>query len=214
MHCHGRVEPARHRGVVQKTVAAHEVRAGVMTRGARRTEDAALASGEQRSGARCRICGGSRRDPRAADHGCFIVHRIKAKPRDEIDGLDVTAQRAHGPCRWKRLLVLVRGVERKPLLPGRLDEAKVPSRVHAAEHFTAVDGRGTELMTSSNEFLAHPSRSRGRLEARPALAAEELICRRVQLVLGGKERDHMRPPGSRPSDATRHVSLRQVRPAG
>ena len=131
----------RHRGVVQKAVAAHEVGAGMMTGRAAAAEHATLATlphGQQGGRAGGGIGTGLGCRPGARSQRRAIVHGIQAQPGNEVDGLNIAAQGPHRPDRGKGLALVIAGFQCQPVAPGVLQKREVARRMHLGQHGPAV----------------------------------------------------------------------------
>ena len=114
-----------HRCVVQKAVAAHEIRAGMVTRWPGAAKRRGRACGNAHGGTGCCVCTGFGGFPSALGQGRSVVHRVEAQLGNEVGGLHITAQCAHGPDRWEWLRGGVDRVQRHPLRPGGCQKVEV-----------------------------------------------------------------------------------------
>ena len=179
-----------HRRVVEKTVAAHEVRAGMVTRWAGGTEHGPFACGQATRGAQGGIRAGLGRRPGSGRQGRSVVHRIQTESRNEVVRLQVAAQRAHRPDRRKRLTRGVVRIQRHPVGPGPLQEGQVARAVNQRQHTAAVGLGRAQRMAARQQLRSNEICARGGFEARHTLATEELERGRMQHVPVGKVGDH------------------------
>ena len=192
----------RHGRVVDEAVAAHEIGAGMVPGRARQAEHAARALRQQRRGAGSSIGTGLGRQPGAGTERAAVVHRIQPQPRGEVVGLHVAAQAAYRPHRRKGLALGVARVQRQPLRPGRLQEGQIAPRMHLRQQRAAVALRHLDVVAARAQCLQHELGPRRCLEARHALAAEELegwrvvsVRRRIQNLHGQQRRFERRQKG-------------------
>ena len=162
----------------------------MVPRRAGRAEGAALAGQQQACRTRGGVGAGLGGGPGAGHQRCPVVHRVQAEPGDEVGRLAVIAQRADRPDRGEGLHVRIGGIDRGPLVPGRLEEGQVVRLVNPGQEVAAVDVRRADLVPARGQRLEHEGGARRRFEARHALAAEELVPGCMQRMPGREERDH------------------------
>ena len=179
-----------HGGVVEKAVAAHEVRACVVARRARGAEAGPLAFQERlcRAGSGIGARLGCR--PGAGAQGAAVVHRIQAQAGREVLRLNVAAQGAHRPGGGEGLLIGIGGAQRQPLIPRAAQKFEITRCVHLAQHGRAVDIGCVQHVAACAQRLLDKHRTAGRFKTRHAVAAKDFVARVVAGLAGVGEDAH------------------------